>query len=322
MPPYYSELHHSELSRTESHHSKSHRSELNRSELNRSELHRSRLRRSFDRAAAGFDAVATLPREIASRMDERLSLTRMPVHRILDAGCGTGHGARLLKQRYAAALVVELDLSESMLSRPSPRRKLVWPWSRRSLRRLSVCADFHQLPLGASSIDLVWSNLAFHWADDLADVLAQMHRVLAPGGLLMFSMFGPDTLKELRAVSAGNMFQINQHIDMHDVGDALLRCGYADPVMDMEIFTVTYTDVPALMRDLRAHGSISRERSKREGLGGRRIYQSLITGYEQFRRDDEKLPATFEVIYGHAWRPRPRVSPKGERVIDIRSKSG
>jgi len=300
-------------------------SQLSKSQLSnsgRSKLRRSRLRRSFDRAAAGFDAVATLPREVARRMDERLSLARLPVHDILDAGCGTGHGAKLLRQRYAAALVVELDLSERMLSRRPARRKQAWPWSGRSTRRSAVCADLAQLPLATASVDLVWSNLVFHWADNLADVFAQMHRVLRPGGLLMFSMLGPDTLKELRAASSGDEFQVNEHIDMHDVGDALIRCGYADPVMDMEIFTLTYTDVPALLRDLQAHGSICLARSHRKGLGGREIYQCLISRYEQFRRADNKLPATFEVIYGHAWRPRPRVSAKGERVIDIRPKPG
>jgi len=255
-------------------------------------------------------------------MSERLNLIRLPVHDILDAGCGTGHGARLLRQRYAAALIVELDLSERMLSRPSARRKLALPWSRRSTQRSAVCADLQQLPLAASSVDLVWSNLALHWADDVANVLAQMHRVLRPGGLLMFSMFGPDTLKELRAASIEETYAVNEHVDMHDIGDALIRCGYADPVMDMEIFTLTYADVPALFRDLRAHGSIGLNQSHQKGLGGRRRYQRVLSRYEQFRRADDRLPATFEVIYGHAWRPHPRVSPKGERVFDIRSSQG
>lgn len=283
--------------------------------------YRSRLRRSFDRAAAGFDGAAALPREIARRMDERLSLIRLPVRDILDAGCGTGFGAQLLRQRYAAARIVELDLSEKMLRRADAPRRRVWPWSARSTRRLAVCADLQQLPLAAASVDLVWSNLVMHWAHDLEGVLTQTHRVLRPGGLLMFSLFGPDTLKELRAVSDEAMFQVNQHADMHDIGDALVRCGYADPVMDMETVTLTYPGVPALLRDLRAHGSTYLTRASREGLGGRQRFQEVISRYEQFRRTDNRLPATCEIIYGHAWRPLSRVSPKGERVIDIRSQS-
>lgn len=283
---------------------------------------RSRLRRSFARAAAGFDSAAVLPREIAQRMDERLSLIRMPVHDILDAGCGTGVGAGLLRKRYALARIVELDLSEAMLSRRSARRRPIWRWPGRLMRRAAVCADLQQLPLAASSFDLIWSNLVLHWMDDLAGALTQMYRVLRPGGLLMFSLFGPDTLKELRLASNEEFFQVNQQVDLHDIGDALIRCGYAEPVMDMEIVTVTYTDVPALLRDLRAHGSINLAVSTRKGLGGRHNYQDVLSRYEQFRRTDKRLPATCEIIYGHAWRPQPRMSPKGERVIDIRSRPG
>lgn len=291
--------------------------------LTHSLQYRARLRRSFDRAAARIDSVAVLPREIARRMDERLSLTRMPVHDVLDAGCGPGFGADLLRQRYAPVRLVELDLSEGMLSRKSAAHKGFLPWPRRATnRRLAVCADLQQLPLAESSFDLVWSNLALHWMDDLERALAQIYQVLRPDSLLMFSLFGPDTLKELRAASDGTMFQINRQLDMHDIGDALIRCGYADPVMDMEIVTLTYADVPALLRDLKAHGSVSLTRPTRKGLGGRARLQALLSRYEQFERADKRLPATCEIIYGHAWRPQRRVSPKGERVIDILPKQG
>ena len=205
-----------------------------------------------------------------------------------------------------------------MLSQRAVTRKWFWPWPRRGTnRRLAVCADLQQLPLAESSFDLVWSNLALHWMDDLDAALAQIYRVLRPQGLLMFSLFGPDTLKELRSASNEMMFEINRQLDMHDIGDALVRCGYADPVMDMEIVTLTYADVPALLRDLKAHGSVSLARPTRKGLGRRGRFQDLLSRYEQFRRSDKRLPVTCEIIYGHAWRPQPRVSPKGERVIDI-----
>lgn len=283
---------------------------------------RLRLRRSFDRAASHYDSVAVLPREIAQRMDERLSLMRMPVHDILDAGCGTGFGAKLLRKRYAPARIVELDLSEGMLSRRSPSRWRLWPWPGHSMPRSAVCADLQQLPLAAASFDLIWSNFVLHWMDDLAGTLTQMYRVLRPGGLLMFSMFGPDTLKELRSASTEALFQVNQQVDLHDIGDTLIRCGYADPVMDMEIVTMTYSDVPTLLRDLRAHGSINLAGSTTKVLGGRHDYQEVLSRYEKFRRADKRLPATCEIIYGHAWRPQPRISLKGARVIDIHSQPG
>jgi len=278
-----------------------------------------RLRQSFDGAAANFDSVATLPREIAERMIERLSLVRLPARTIVDAGCGTGHGARLLRRRYTGAVIVELDLSEQMLRQPAARSALRWPWIGSLRRRLALCADFQQLPLAHASIDLIWSNLALHWAQDLPTALAEAHRVLRPGGLLMFSVFGPDTLEELRAASQGDTFHVNAHADMHDVGDMLVHCGYADPVMDMENVTLTYAGVHDLLRDLRAHGSISVRGDKRKGLGGRRGYLRVLSRYEQFRREDGRLPARFEVVYGHAWKPEARVSPTGKPVIDIRS---
>lgn len=287
--------------------------------MTRESVRRSKLRRSFDRAAANFDAVATLPREIANRMFERLSLVRLSARCILDAGCGTGHAARLLQQRYKGALVVELDLSERMLRQPLVRPKPGWPWIGWSRRRSGVCADFQQLPLAAASMDLIWSNLALHWAEDLPRVFAEAHRVLRPGGLLMFSVFGPDTLQELRVASTGETFRVNRHLDMHDVGDLLVGGGYADPVMDMENLTLTYVDVPGLLRDLRAHGSMSIAEAQPTGLVGRCSLRRVLSRYEQFRRDDQRLPAKFEVIYGHAWKPESRLSPKGKPVIDIRS---
>lgn len=287
--------------------------------VTRNSVQRSNLRRSFDRAAANFDSVATLPREIATRMIERLSLMRLQARTILDAGCGTGHASRLLQQRYPGALIVEIDLSERMLRQPSARRKPGWPWLGRRSRRHGVCADFQRLPLAATSIDLIWSNLALHWAPDLPRVFAEAHRVLRPGGVLMFSVFGPDTLEELRAVSSGGIFRVNQHLDMHDIGDMLVACGYADPVVDMENLTLTYPDVPALLRDLRAHGSTPVAGLQTKGLRGRAAYRGLVSRYEQFRRGDNRLPARIEIVYGHAWKAESRVSPKGKPVIDIRS---
>ncbi|UCD70161.1 MAG: malonyl-ACP O-methyltransferase BioC [Betaproteobacteria bacterium] len=261
-----------------------------------------------------------LPREIADRMRERLALIRLPVQSALDAGCGTGYGTRLLRQRYPGAHIIELDLSESMLRHGATRRKWVWPLTGLSARRVAVCADMQQLPIVAASVDLVWSNLALHWVEDLSAAFSQAHRVLRPGGLLMFSMLGPDTLQELRAASAGDAFRVNPHLDMHDIGDMLVACGYADPVMDMEKITLTYGDVHALLRDLKAHGSIGLVVPQRKDLGSRRNYLCMLARYEQFRRDDKRIPATLEVIYGHAWKPQPKLSPTGKRVIDIRSK--
>lgn len=251
-------------------------------------------------------------------MAERLSLVQLPVRRILDAGCGTGGAASWLQQRFAGAAIVELDASERMLAQRTTRRWSNWLRIGRRNARYPVCADFQMLPLATAAFDLVWSNLALHWAEDLPVALAEASRVLRPGGLLMFSVFGPDTLRELRLATADDGFRVNQHVDMHDIGDMLVRCGYADPVMDMEQVTLTYDDLAALLRDLRAHGSTPFAAEEAQGLRARSHFLRTVSRYEQFRARDGRLPATFEVIYGHAWKPEPRFSPKGRTVIDIR----
>lgn len=276
------------------------------------------LRRSFDRAAETYDAAAALPREITIRMIERLLLVRLSVKRILDAGSGTGGAGLSLQQKFAGATIVELDFSEKMLARHPVQPIRRWLGIGRRPRRHPVCADFQNLPVASASIDLVWSNLALHWAQDLPKALAEAYRSLRPGGLLMFSVFGPDTLMELRTASSSGEFRVNQHFDMHDIGDMLVHCGYADPVMDMEKLTLTYNDLGGLLRDLRAHGSTAVAAGVPPGLRPRSGYVRVMANYEQFRGPDGRLPATLEVIYGHAWKPESRLSPKGKPVIDIR----
>jgi malonyl-CoA O-methyltransferase len=280
-------------------------------------LSRRRLRRAFDRAAREFDSAASLHREIADRMIERLSVIRLSAGTILDAGCGTGYASKLLRLRFAHAVVIELDHSAIMLRQRANRRRSYWPWP--GWRRSLVCADFQRVPLGSSSVDLIWSNLALHWAQDIPAVLAEAHRVLRPGGLLMFSMFGPDTLKELNCADADYGFRVNPFIDMHDIGDVLVHTGYADPVMDMEFLTLTYANVPALLHDLKAQGSSCIPEPARKGLTARSAYESVIGGYEKYRSDDGRLPATFEIVYGHAWKPASRVTPAGKPIINIRA---
>lgn len=280
-------------------------------------LDKRRLRRAFDRAAPKFDSVATLHREIVSRMIERLSIVRLNARTILDAGSGTGYATKCLRRRFAHSFVIELDHSEVMLRQRTNRRRSFLPWP--SLQRSPVCADFQRLPVAASSVDLIWSNLALHWAEEIPAVFAEAHRVLRPGGLLMFSMLGPDTLKELGGTLGDDGFRVNRFIDMHDVGDVLVHSKFADPVMDMEYLTLTYTNVAALLHDLKAQGSSCTQELARKGLGARNTYANVVARYEQLRGDDGRLPATFEIIYGHAWKPMLRVSPTGRPIIGIRA---
>lgn len=276
-----------------------------------------RLRRAFDRAARTYDEVAVAPREIARRMVERLDWVRIPVDTIVDAGCGTGYGELLLHQRYRNASLVAVDLSEAMLQQQRRRVRRWWQWFGGRRRRFSVCADFRKMPLRTSNVDLVWSNLALHWSDDLAETFAEIYRVLRPGGLLTFSVYGPDTLRELRE-SSGEDFRMRAWTDMHDIGDLLVATGFAEPVMDMEQLTLTYADLPSLLSDLRRHGTACPGAGQHAGLRGRSRYLRLLQRYEHFRRSDGRLPATLEVVYGHAWKAQPRVSPSGQPVFEIK----
>ena len=284
-----------------------------------------RVRHSFDRAAATYDGAAVLQREICDRMLERLDYIKLQPERILDAGAGTGYGSRKLAARYAEARLTLLDLAPAMLQaarhQQSGWRRLL-PFL--SSRETHVCADIENLPLGDDSVDLIWSSLALQWCNDPETVFRGMHRVLRANGLLMFSTFGPDTLKELRQSfgALDSHTHVNRFIDMHDLGDALIRAGFASPVMEMETLTLTYDDVFGLMRDLKAIGAHNATAGRPQGLAGKDAFRRMQQNYERLRRDG-KLPATYEVIYGHSWKgegARPPASwiEDGQQVAPIR----
>jgi malonyl-CoA O-methyltransferase len=283
-------------------------------------LDKRQLRRSFDRAAATYDRAAALQREICMRALERLDLVKLDPGLIIDAGSGTGFGARALARRYPRASVLELDLADSMVRTARALR----PWWHRWIggrREMFVCGDNERMPIRDGTAGMIWSNLAFQWSDDLPGVFAECRRVLRAEGLLTFTTFGPDTLKELRQAfpPEPGAVHVNRFLDMHDIGDMLVHAGFADPVMDMEVLTLTYEGVEQLMRELKALGAHNITSGRGRGLTGRGTLQQLKKRYEIHRRDG-RLPATFEVIYGHAWKPQPRLGPGGRPVIDIKSR--
>jgi malonyl-CoA O-methyltransferase len=276
-------------------------------------LDRGRVRASFDAAAGDYDAVAVVQAEVRRRLLERLDLFRIHPTRILDVGCGTGHGAHALLKRYRGADLLALDLAPRMLEATRRQR----PW----FRRLdAVCADAAALPVADASADLVFSNLMLQWCDAPDRVFAEFHRVLRPGGLALFTSFGPDTLKELRAAwrAADDHVHVSRFVDMHDLGDALVRAGFGQPVMDMEHMTVTYPDVRSLMRDLKTMGARNATAGRSRGLTGRQRLAAVEAHYEALRHQG-RLPSTWEIVYGHAWAsppPADRAGP-GEVAIPI-----
>ena len=282
------------------------------------------IRRSFERAAATYAAAASLQKEVARRLDEHLDEMKIQPARILDAGCGPGIGFDHLRARYPQAELIGLDLALAMLQQarghavpPSLFGRLAKLWQSVPEVRY-VCGDIEALPLAKDSVDLVWSNLALQWATDLPAALRQLQRVLRPEGLLLFSSFGPDTLKELRQAFAGldGYGHVNRFIDMHDVGDMLVHAGFAQPVMEMELITVTYPDLKSVLRELKEIGAHTVVEGGRGGLMGRREWQQLSENYERCRSEG-RLPATFEVIYGHAWAGRKDRLEDGRHVIEF-----
>lgn len=278
------------------------------------------VRRNFSRAAPGYNQAAALAREVAGRMASRLDYVKLAPGRILDAGCGTGADLNLLGERYLGALRLGCDPALPMLAQAGSRSA----WLRRLLPRLSggrvalLCGDAAHLPLAPGSVELLWSNLMLHWANDPLMVLEEFQRVLRVGGLLMFSTMGPDTLRELRRAftAADAAPHVHRFLDMHDLGDMLLAAGFAQPVMDMEVITLTYRSLDDLLRELRAAGARNADARRGRGLLGKRAWQRVIAAYETMRRDG-RLPATFEVVYGHAWKPEPRTSADGRAIIRL-----
>jgi malonyl-CoA O-methyltransferase len=287
-----------------------------------------RVRHAFERAAARYDASAVLQREVGQRMAERLLLVKLQPSAILDAGCGTGDALSELSARYPDAFLVGLDLAYAMLDAARRRASAAHASERSLLARLLgtramarrapalVCGDACSLPIAAGAIDLVWSNLTLQWINDASAAFAEFHRVLRVGGLLMFTTFGPDTLKELRAAFAGvdGATHVSRFIDMHDVGDMLVQRGFADPVMDMETITLTYSDATTMMRELKAIGAHNATVGRPRGLTGRARWSRVLIALEAFRRDG-RLPATYEVVYGHAWKPEPRFADDGRAIV-------
>lgn len=264
--------------------------------------------RAFERASSRYDEHAVLAGTARTEMLARLELLAFEPAVVVDLGTGTGHGARALKERWPKARVVALDRSAGMLGHARRRRS----WRRGfSLVR----ADALRLPLATASVDLVFANLLLPWSVDLDAQLLELRRVLSPRGYVSFSTLGPDTLKELRAawrlVDEGS--HVHAFFDMHDIGDALVRAGFADPVMDVDRYTFTYPDLAALVGELRALGAQNAGQGRARGLGGATRRGRLEAAYERFRGRDGRLPASCELIYGQAWCPGANPPIRGRR---------
>ncbi|WP_312238475.1 malonyl-ACP O-methyltransferase BioC [Stenotrophomonas sp.] len=272
------------------------------------------VRRAFSRAAHSYDAAAALQREVEKRLLESLDYLedRQP-QVVLDIGSGTGHASAAMKKRWPKAQVIALDLAEPMLREAKKQAGWWKPFAR-------VCADAQALPLLDQSVDVIYSNLCLQWVENLPAVFAGFRRALKPGGLLLCSTFGPDTLVELREAfaQADAVPHVSRFAPIAQFGDALMMSGFRDPVLDRDLFTLTYDDLTALMRELQAIGATNARQDRRHTLTGRGRFAAARAAYEPLRRDDGKLPSSWEVIYAHAWAPEAG-APIRERGQDVAS---
>lgn len=288
-----------------------------------SDLDPNAVRRQFARRAHRLERADFLLRDVERRMLERLDVVRLVPGTIVDIGAGLGRGAVCLQQRHPRARVLGVDLAPALAARAAAlhgapaRRGLAtrlrgWFGGAADEAETPIFAacDAARLPLRSSSVDLVWSNLAWHWFPDPLAVIAEWHRVIRPEGLLSFSAFGVDTLRELRGLGA----RLPVFPDMHDIGDALVHGGFVEPVMDTERITVTWQSPSVLLDELSALGG-NASRARARGLAGRARRAAWLGNLEGLRDASGVVALTFELVFGHAWAPREKRRPDGYATI-------
>jgi len=283
------------------------------------------VRRAFSRSAASYDAAARLQHAVEARLLESLDYLDDPVlkreapQRVLDLGCGTGRASIAMQKRWPKAELVSLDLAWPMLrqAREAAKRSAGWLSNPFARRPAQVCADARALPLADASVDVLFSNLCLQWVEDLDALFAGFRRVLKPHGLLLVSTFGPETLWELREAfaHADEAPHVSPFADIAGFGDALVRAGFHQPVLDREEETTHYQDLPALMREQRAIGATNALASRRHTLTGRARFAAAADAYEA-HRGAHGLPATWEIITAMAWAPEAG-TPIREGGIDV-----
>ncbi len=284
----------------------------NNNDPQRFQLDSKKRRHGFEKAAESYDVAAVLQREIGDRLLQRLDYIKQTPSRVLDLGAGTGYISKDLLQRYPKTKIVAVDIAMSMLKKAALHRN----W----LRKPSVvCASAEALPFENDAFDMVISNLMLQWCEDLPQIFTGINRILAPNGLLTFTTFGPDTLRELRESwsKVDHYEHTSTFQDMHDVGDALMQAGFQQPVVDMETITLTYTSLTSLMRDLKSIGASNAAAKRNRGLTGKNKFKALEKAYEAFRTADGLYPLTYEVVYGHGWATAGVEVMGGGKVIPI-----
>jgi malonyl-CoA O-methyltransferase len=269
------------------------------------------VRDSFNKAALSYDGAAVLQQEVCKRLLERLDYIKIEPKVILDIGTGTGQGTRGLSGQYPQAHIISMDLAENMLIKnrekiaPSGLTNKIKGMFKPQRSYHFVCGDAEALPFADASVDMIFSSLTIQWCFDLKGLFREFRRVLKPGGLLMFTTLGMDTLKELRTswAQVSDKVHVNEFADMHVIGDALYNAQAENPVMDSEMITLNYPSVKAILKELKAVGAHNQNQGREKALTGKSRLFAMYQAYDQFKTQDG-YPVTYEVLYGHAWNPK------------------
>jgi malonyl-CoA O-methyltransferase len=268
------------------------------------------LSKIFDDCAKGYEKHATMQQEVAHRMLGRLQYIKMKPELILDCGCATGVSTLALRKQYPKAKVIGVDISMSMLNLAKTKQAF---WQKKDW----LCADVAYLPFASQSVDLIFANQLLHWLPDVELFFAECLRILKPHGCLMFSTLGPDTLKEFKQafldIETGDFPHVESFVDMHNIGDELLKQQFSDPVMDREDLQLTYASMSQLLSALRAQGVKNRHPQRARGLMSRQRWQKMLDVYP---KQGQRWPVSYEVVYGQAWRPQ-SIKQRGEQVISM-----
>ncbi|MCS5709825.1 malonyl-ACP O-methyltransferase BioC [Candidatus Berkiella aquae] len=266
-------------------------------------MNKNDIARSFSLAAKTYDHHAFVQQEIGHRLIERLDYIKQTPRLILDVGSGTGHLTRILQQKFPDSMVLGLDIAQGMAQ--FAKSKQSWQFWKNNPHYL--CADAESLPFANASIDFIFSNFTLQWCANLSQTFAEFKRVLKPEGMIFFSTLGPQTLHELKSSFAAvdNKTHVNEFVDMHDIGDHLLNLRFSDPVIDMEMLTIEYPDVNTLLTDLKGTGAHNMNVDRPEGCISKHMFQRMIEAYSHFKQPNGCIPASYEIIYGHAWQQQP-----------------
>jgi malonyl-CoA O-methyltransferase len=270
-----------------------------------------------------YATAAVVQREVGNRLLERFDFMKLTPQTILDVGCGPGTHTGALRARFPNATVIALDHARAMVDLASPAPSGLLAKLSRKSRDSGVVADMAKLPIKHGAADVLWSNFALQWANDLPALFAEWNRALKIDGVLMFTMPGPDTLIELRrAVNQAlpnRVSSLHVHTDLHDIGDMLVHAGFADPVMDMEVITLEYKTTDALWQDLRAQGAMSAVATRNPGCLTPRAWRRLHDQLEAQRDANGMIRMSVEVVYGHAWKVAPKKTADGHGIVRLES---